>query len=301
MFKCVVCGKLGGEIETSHKPRDRKDLKIVDCPCCGHRQLYPLLSDKEFESEYAEDRTVKRMLEEHDYKSDLEGMRTKFLEWTKIHVDMYWNEMQNCQNVINLGSGYGFFEEEVNRRPERRFNILGNEIGEIRVNNYVGGEVCTLDFNVEDIPSDMQHQYDLILCMHVLEHMNQPVEYLKKVKGLLKKEAKIIVEVPNLNSFLCELSKEYKEFFYLYEHVSYFTSNTLAKVFALAGYNNIKTYTKEIYSIENHINWIRTGLPFTKYNQMFLPDERIEFINRQYKEAIGKMGKGYSLICEATN
>lgn len=41
------------------------------------------------------------------------------------------------------------------------------------------------------------------------------------------------------------------------------------------------------------------GKPFVKYNQMFLPDSRIEFINELYKEKIGEMGKGYSLICEA--
>lgn len=116
-----------------------------------------------------------------------------------------------------------------------------------------------------------------------------------------------IVDCPNcghrqLFPLLCEeeLNEEYAEFFYLYEHVSYFTQETLKKVFKFAGYKNIKVYSKEIYSVENHINWIRTGKPFIKYNQMYLPDERIEFINKQYKEAIGKIGKGYSLIAEAT-
>lgn len=47
----------------------------------------------------------------------------------------------------------------------------------------------------------------------------------------------------------------------------------------------------EIYSLENHINWIRTGRP--------LSDERLEFINEIYKQKISGMGKGFSLICEA--
>ena len=60
-FKCIICRKQGRYINTGYKPRDRKDLFIVDCPCCGHRQLFPLLSEVELEIEYAEDKTVRNM------------------------------------------------------------------------------------------------------------------------------------------------------------------------------------------------------------------------------------------------
>ena len=163
-----------------------------------------------------------------------------------------------------------------------------------------GGKVCTVNFAKEEVPADMQGKYDLVLGLHLLEHINDPVSYMSNLKPLLNENGKIIIEVPNLNSFLCELSLEYSEFFYLYEHVSYFTEKTLAMVFECAGYKNIRTYTKELYSIENHINWIRTGKPFIQYNQMYLPDERLEFINEIYKQKVAEMGKGYALICEGT-
>lgn len=162
------------------------------------------------------------------------------------------------------------------------------------------GAVCTIDFAKEEIPEDMLGQFDLVMALHLLEHINDPVNYLENLKSLLSKKGKLLIEVPNLNSFLCEISPEYGEFFYLYEHVSYFTEETLSLVFERAGYKNIKTYTREIYSVENHINWIRTGKPFIQYNQMYLPDERVEFINEIYKDKISEMGRGYSLICEGT-
>ena len=99
---------------------------------------------------------------------------------------------------------------------------------------------------------------------------------------------------------MAELSSEYDDFTYLYEHVSYFTTDTLRLVFEKAGYIVKKVYTKEIYSIENHINWVRTGKPCIKYNQMYLPDERLEFINEEYKKQVGEAGKGYSLIIECS-
>lgn len=47
MFRCIVCGNNGNPKETGFRPRDRKELNIVDCPACGHRQLFPLLSEEE--------------------------------------------------------------------------------------------------------------------------------------------------------------------------------------------------------------------------------------------------------------
>ena len=86
---------------------------------------------------------------------------------------------------------------------------------------------------------------------------------------------------------------------YLYEHCSYFSEDTLRLAFEKAGYGVENISTHEIYSIENHCRWVREGVPFTKYNQMFMPDERLEWINRIYKAEIGKQGKGFALTVKA--
>ena len=301
MFNCVVCGYDGEPIKTPYKPRDKKELDIVDCPKCHHRQLFPLLSDEELKEEYDQDKTLRATSGVQIIPSaDFESIRKKYSEWNKIHADIYWPILQKCKKVLNLGSGYGFLEYELNNRKGRKFEIEGVEIGKYRLDRYVGGKVHNINFSNEPVPDEMRRQYDVVMALHLIEHLNNPVVFLKKLKPLLKKDGILIIEVPNLDSFLCELSKEYKEFFYLYEHVSYFTAKTLTLTLEKAGYENINVYTKEVYSVENHINWIRTGKPFIQYNQMFLPDERIEFINEIYKEKIGQMGKGYSLIAEAS-
>jgi 2-polyprenyl-3-methyl-5-hydroxy-6-metoxy-1,4-benzoquinol methylase len=139
----------------------------------------------------------------------------------------------------------------------------------------------------------------LVIALHTLEHINEPVAFLRRMRLLLSDDGRIIIEVPNLDSFLCELSPEYKEFFYLYEHVSYFTKETLRIALEEAGYHDVIIRSEEIYSLENHMNWMRTGKPFIQYNQMYMSDKRLEFINRIYQEIVGKMGKGYALIAEA--
>lgn len=285
---------------TGKHPRDRKSADIIKCKKCGHIQMFPLLSKEEYDEEYAKDKSVLQMVDKSEEMSDFERMRVKFKEWNKQHVDMYWDKMQEHKHVLNLGSGYGFFEESVNARSDKNFDIEGVEIGETRIKNYVGGIVHNVDFLNGNIPDEMKGKYDLILSMHLLEHLSQPVQYLENIKPLIADGGEVIFEVPNTNCFLAELSPEYADFIYLYEHVSYYYDETLKMVFERAGYHVNRVYTKEIYSIENHLRWIREGKPFTKYNMMFMPDERLEFINEEYKKAVGDMGKGYSLIIEAT-
>ena len=185
MFKCVVCGEESNPLKTIFKPRDRRSLDIVDCPLCSHRQLYPLLSEEELEEEYAEDKTVRSSSVVIAPGSDFEAMKKKFSEWTKIHADLYWDILQEHSKVLNLGSGYGFLEEELNKRPGRKFVIEGDEIGRFRLEHYVGGVVHTVNFAKDTIPSEMQNKYDLILGLHLLEHLNNPVAYLRNLKEVL--------------------------------------------------------------------------------------------------------------------
>ena len=79
--------------------------------------------------------------------SDFDAMRTKFKEWTKIHVDIYWDILQSKQKVLNLGSAYGFFEEEINNWEKKKIEIEGDEIGQFRLANHVGGVVHTVFCN----------------------------------------------------------------------------------------------------------------------------------------------------------
>lgn len=297
-FSCLVCGH-AHYIDTGKHPRDRQQAQIVRCANCGHEQMYPLLDEQEIHEEYATDKTVKAAVEKEADGDLMDKMRLKFSEWTVQHVNMYWDKMQQHRRVLELASGYGYFAEKVNERIDKNFTIEGVEIGDYRLENYVGGTVHNINFLTDPVPSDMRGQYDFILCMHLLEHLNQPVEYLKKIKPLLAPGGEVLFEVPNIHCFLAELSPVYRDFVYVYEHVSYFTPDTLRLAFQLAGYRVKRVYTQELYSIENHIRWVREGTPFTKYNQMFLPDSRLEFINEIYKKHVSDMGKGFALIIEA--
>jgi hypothetical protein len=78
------------------------------------------------------------------------------------------------------------------------------------------------------------NKYDLIFMSHVLEHIHNPTDFIKKITNQNKKY--IYIEVP---SFEIQIESEpYGSFFY--EHVNHFTSNSLSYLMGLHGFTSIK-------------------------------------------------------------
>lgn len=90
-------------------------------------------------------------------------------------------------------------------------------------------------------------QFDLITIWHVLEHATEPEKYIKKIYKLLKNDGKIIIEVPNYNSWIRKFSGKYWLGWDLKYHLTFFTPKSLKIL--LAKYNlqiiDIHTFSLE--------------------------------------------------------
>lgn len=52
-------------------------------------------------------------------------------------------------------------------------------------------------------------KYDLIYCSHVFEHISNPIEFLNKLKEILKDDWKCIFYLPNIDSLSSKIFKQY--------------------------------------------------------------------------------------------
>jgi hypothetical protein len=92
---------------------------------------------------------------------------------------------------------------------------------------------------------------DFVCCRHVLEHIARPLDFLKDVRDTIGQGADcpVYFEVPNaLYSF-----KEMGVWDIIYEHYSYFTSQSLANLFVRAGFEPIRVterYAGQFLGIE---------------------------------------------------
>lgn len=95
------------------------------------------------------------------------------------------------------------------------------------------------------------HQGDLVCCRHVLEHIEDPVEFLQIVRKTINDNYDTIVyfEVPNVRFILQKLSV----WDIIYEHCNYFSLESLTYVFQKCGFEVIRieeSYGGQFISLE---------------------------------------------------
>ena len=108
-------------------------------------------------------------------------------------------------------------------------------------------------------------QYDVICAFQVLEHVEDPVVFLRELRQSAKKGATMFIEVPNLNDPLLSIwnVEAYQKFFYHSAHLHYFTEASLKKTAMLAGFSEAQievSFTQD-YNVLNHLNWIMNNAP----------------------------------------
>ena len=110
-----------------------------------------------------------------------------------------------------------------------------------------------------------KQRYDVICAFQVLEHVENPVAFLRELLQSAGKGATLFIEVPNLNDPLLSVWNvtAYQQFFYHSAHLHYFTEESLKKVARLAGFadEQVNVAFTQDYNLLNHLNWIMNNAP----------------------------------------
>ena len=108
-------------------------------------------------------------------------------------------------------------------------------------------------------------RYNVICAFQVLEHVADPVAFLRDLAQSTSKGAKVFIEVPNLHDPLLSVwdVEAYRKFFYHSAHLHYFTEDSLKKTAVRAGFSadQIDISFTQDYNLLNHLNWIMNNSP----------------------------------------
>lgn len=282
-FKCLLCG---GEESILIKNKTRNSMhKIVQCTKCGLHQLFPLPTveeDAKYYDENPHDRTITPNFSVEDiyHKFEFQNYsRVKYLK--KFGLDKNWK-------ILDFGCGYGFFIEMMEKEG---FLLDGIEISEDKL------KVCKLrmgekskrirDINLlsEELPCEMKSKYDMVTMFHLLEHITQPVLLLKKVKEMIRKRGYLVVEVPNVNNKMMKASSAFNDFFYIRDHVAYYTPELLENLLTGIGFDTILIRGNQVYGLTNHMNWIINGVPELEAPS-YESCESMKWIEKMYKDTM---------------
>ena len=280
---CIICKYSKLDLLAS-KVRDSAKHKIIKCKKCGHVQLYPIPTqqdDNKFYDENMQDKNVNDV-------GDIKRAKRKMMEDTIRRVNLIRKLTQKKGKILEIGSGHGFFLEMMRKSG---YKMTGIEISkEKRKFSKQVTAVKVLDVNINEEMPDVGN-FDVIVMFQVLEHIIDPIGFLRNVRKILKSNGKIIVEVPNCDDFQLRLHKEYREFYWERAHISYFTPKTLKSVFGMVGFNT-KILGTQRYSIENMFSWKLLKKPQMENPTYNLPKD-YEWVEKFYKHYLEK-----NLICD---
>jgi len=208
-FKCANCGLGKFRIKTNYVFINIifKNISIVECKICKLNQCYPMPDSKDltlYNKKYFE---LAHGAKKIDKVSDL------FLNAIALCRIQYINNFVTYNNitvnsVLEIGPGNGHLAKNLIKKNK----IITYDT--IETDNSLYENLKTIGLKVFDkFESLKNNNYDLIIASHVLEHIDNPDNFLQNIRKKLSKNGIVFLEVPCLD-YLYKKTHEPHLFFY---------------------------------------------------------------------------------------
>lgn len=178
----------------------------------------------------------------------------------KDHVDSLIQQLISKtllekKRILEIGCGDGYFLKKLLNETDKNFGIgydpsyneSNESLDDIRIEKKFFDDTCKEDA-------------DLIISRHTIEHIPEPIKFLKDIRKISKLNTRIFIETPDVewilkNSVFWDIT---------YEHCSFFSKNSISTALQISGFqiNSIK----KIFN--NQYMWIE-AIPSNSTNITF--------------------------------
>jgi len=139
----------------------------------------------------------------------------------------------------------------------------------------------------QDVLRDWEGRVDIAVSFTVLEHVENPLEFLREIKLLLKPKSFLLLSTPNSQDWLLQFLPEvYGRFFYRYVHTWYFNQESIQILSTRAGFKRVEVRHVQRFDISNALYWIRNHCPTGIGKTSIFRD-----IDEVYKKTLEKNGQ----------
>jgi 2-polyprenyl-3-methyl-5-hydroxy-6-metoxy-1,4-benzoquinol methylase len=240
---CPACGQ--DDIKFDFSKYDdylNHEFSIFRCLNCGLYFVNPRIDKKYilelYDSSYFHGKSWD---DKTDYYSNYSN-KTRLHELEDIYCSQY-EQMRRFigrdnLTILDAGCGLGFFSYFA-QKSFPAAQITSIDISSEAVNHLKekGRNVILGDILTADLPNE---QFDVVYMREVLEHLYEPVKYMKKVKELLKKGGLFFYTTGNTDEI-----RDMKNWSYVRPagHINYFNPRSVKKLFRKSG---LKCYPREL-------------------------------------------------------
>lgn len=191
---CVACGS--GEVEYSFT---KLGFEYVECQNCGTLYQNPRPSLASFEAFY-KDSVSSNYWADVFFPATAEKRRESIFRPRVERLYEIANENGvNVSRLIDVGAGYGIFIDEW-RKLDPKTNIIAVEpssslAAECRRKGFETSE------NIVEEVEGYDDFADLAVCFEVLEHVHDPVSFIKSIKSLVRPGGLVFISTLSIDGF----------------------------------------------------------------------------------------------------
>lgn len=167
---------------------------------------------------------------DEDYQKFEKMFRNIFLKRVRI-IELC---VKGPGKVLDVGASTGTFLKLFKEKNWEVWGVEPSESGEIARKKDL--KILRQTFEKAALP---KNYFDVVILNHTLEHLENSVSVLRKVKTILKNGGIVLVDVPNFGGLSSKLFGRYWRYLTPEEHLFHFTKESLAKVMKKAGFKVI--------------------------------------------------------------
>ena len=247
--RCNFCGADDAPVLFRKKDKLRigaEEFSVVRCSRCGLLYLNPRPDQEEIARFYPDHYSWKGGLEagssltrfvrgmEKRYRYHLlEGEVTKVIQFAGRHAG----------KLLDVGCGTGDRLDV--------FRSFGFETFGVEISGSAGYAAEIMKLNVRKGDLFEAHFpdafFDVITLYHVLEHTHDPFSVCKEIARVLKEDGRVVIQVPNTDSWQYRIFRERWAAFDVPRDLYYFSPKTLQALLVRAGF--------EVVNIDPYMNW----------------------------------------------
>jgi 2-polyprenyl-3-methyl-5-hydroxy-6-metoxy-1,4-benzoquinol methylase len=220
---CHLCDRLVPEGQVYAR---KNEWSYLRCPSCGLILLHPVPNEPTLRSFYNDNYQV-------DFKDYIKNVRRS----SRSALDDLRKQFPGRGKLLEIGCSYGGFLSEARRDG---WQVTGVELSENAAGyarEQQGLRVFSGSFHNK--LGLVGERYEAVVLFHVIEHMSDPIQFLKDCRRAMKPGGLLVLKTPNAASLVARLAGSFWQWVSPPAHLYLYSPKTLQSLLKKTGYQPV--------------------------------------------------------------
>jgi 2-polyprenyl-3-methyl-5-hydroxy-6-metoxy-1,4-benzoquinol methylase len=243
LTECPVCNSANFENYKIVKDHSVSKESFVICKCksCNFQFTNPRPTEESISSYYDSDDYISHTNKANNLINWIYKQARQYSVSYKLSIINKFSANKNAR-ILDYGCGTGFFLNNAQKQGWQAFGVEPSEQARTIARQ---NEQATIVSGLSEL-NLKNKKFQVITLWHVLEHIHRLNEVLQELKGLLKEKGRILIAVPNIESFDQEVFQEYWAAYDVPRHLYHFSPDSMKTLMLKHGLKIKKIYPMKL-------------------------------------------------------